>query len=82
VNPDPFTLRELVWMAESKQKEAWSHTSSIMALTANCHRDPKKTRRFRPDDFNPFAARRRQGIPLTADNVGLLKRFARKEKES
>lgn len=25
-----------------------------MALLANCHRDPKKTRAYRPSDFDPF----------------------------
>ena len=40
-----------------------------MALLANCHRDPKKTRAYRPKDFDPFA---RPGKPLKAD-VSALK---------
>jgi hypothetical protein len=44
-----------------------------MALTANANRDPKKTRAFRPDDFDPYAERRARGIPITAENIGLLK---------
>jgi len=29
-----------------------------MALVANCNRDPKRTRAFRPSDFDPFARTR------------------------
>ncbi|MCK6458241.1 MAG: hypothetical protein L6Q92_17140 [Phycisphaerae bacterium] len=29
--------------------------SSLLALIANAHRDPKKTRAFKPGDFDPFA---------------------------
>ncbi len=36
-------------------KDEWSRSASVMALIANCHRDPKKTRAFRPSDFDPFA---------------------------
>jgi len=46
-------LRELLAMAEARMKDAWSRTSSLMALQANCHRDPKKTRIYRPSDFDP-----------------------------
>ncbi len=42
VHPGPLTLRELVWMAEAHRKEAWQHTSTIIATLANIHRDPKK----------------------------------------
>jgi len=48
--------------------------SSLLALVANVNRDPKKTRAFRPADFNPYEARRSGGgIPLTKANMGLLK---------
>ena len=41
-------------MVEAKQKNDWGHTAAIMALTANCHRDPKKRRQpFSPTDFDP-----------------------------
>jgi hypothetical protein len=49
-------------MAEARCRQAWRHTSAVMALLANIHRDPKKTRPFRPADFDPYAvpdARRR-----------------------
>lgn len=36
-------------------KSAWQRTSSLMALLANCHRDPKKRKPYTPADFDPFA---------------------------
>jgi len=82
VSPEPLTLRELIWMAEGAQRERWQRTSCILALIANANRDPKKGRRFKPADFNPFAPRRKAGVPLTADNIGLLKRFVTKERQT
>jgi len=60
-------------MAEGRGRAAWDVASSVMALVANCHRDPRRTRAFRPKDFNPYEARRTGGIPLTPANIGLLK---------
>ncbi len=35
--------------------EKWNHTSVLLALQANCHRDPKKRRRpYSARDFHPF----------------------------
>ena len=42
-------------MAEAKQRSDWLRTSALMALIANAHRDPKKSRAFKPADFDPFA---------------------------
>jgi len=47
--------------------------SSLLALIANVNRDPKRTRAFRPADFNPYEVRRPAGIPLKKANMGLLK---------
>ena len=45
-------------MQEGHADELWSHTSSIMALIANCNRDPEKRKHpFTPADFNPLAHR-------------------------
>lgn len=46
-------------MAEGRLEAEWSQTSAVLALLANCHRDPKKTRPFKPAQFNPFAQPRR-----------------------
>ena len=60
-------------MAEARQRYAWTHTSSLLALIANTNRDPKKHRPFKPSDFDPFAKRRQGGIIVTKDNITLLK---------
>lgn len=64
-----MTLRELLAMAEGRQREHWSRTSSLMALVANTQRDPKRTRVFRPSDFDPFA----RAVQQFKADVGVLK---------
>jgi len=68
-------------MTEGRDRFAWSITSSLMALVANCHRDKGKT--FSPSDFNPTlskAERNRDAILITDENAELMrdefKRFA------
>ncbi|GIW90210.1 MAG: hypothetical protein KatS3mg109_1016 [Pirellulaceae bacterium] len=46
-------------MAEAKSQQMWAHTSCILAMIANVHRDPHKTRPLRPDDFNPYRSKAR-----------------------
>jgi len=53
--------------------------ADLLTLLANVHRDPKKQRALRPSDFNPYGTRRPTGMPITAGNIGLLKKaFAAK----
>jgi hypothetical protein len=47
-------------MAEARSEQAWMHTSSLLALLANLHRDAKKTRTYKPSDFNPHLRRKTQ----------------------
>jgi hypothetical protein len=61
-------------MAEARARDAWSRTSSLMALLANCHRDPKKTRAYRPSDFDPFS---RTSQPIPADFALLREMFVK-----
>lgn len=43
----------------------WNQTSSLMALLANCHRDPKRrSQAFVPSDFNPFSQAAEDAAPL------------------
>lgn len=56
-------------MAEVRVREQWSRTSAVMALIANTQRDRRKSRAFKPGDFDPFA---RQAPVLRAD-VSVLK---------
>jgi len=41
-------------MAEQRDRRNWQMVSDIEAMLANCHRDPKKTRAYRPSDFDPY----------------------------
>jgi len=42
-------------MAEARCRERWAHTSAVLALTANIHRDHrKKPTPYKPADFNPY----------------------------
>ena len=38
----------------------WSHTSSVLAMLANIHRDAKRSKVYHPSDFNPHAKKRIQ----------------------
>ncbi len=42
-------------MADARLQHHWSLMSSVMALLANCHRDPKKRQAYAPRDFDPFS---------------------------
>jgi len=46
-----------------------------MALIANVNRDPKKTRAFKPSDFNPYVPKtsRPDVIVVTKENISQLK---------
>lgn len=57
LSPDPWTLRELVWMHDAKARSDWNHTASLMCLIANAHAGAKGGR-FTVDDFHPLARRR------------------------
>ena len=60
-------------MAEARHRREWDHTSAVLALLANCHRDPKKTRPFKPTDFHPATARRVNRAPLPKADIRVLK---------
>jgi len=72
VDPGPFTLRELFWMAEGHDRHEWGRASSLMAMIANAHKG-KKGRWVRPAQLNPYERDRPPGIPLTTDNIRILK---------
>ena len=55
-------------MAEARQRSEWAPISTLMALIANAHRDARKTRAFKPSDFDPYARRERA---TTNDMAGL-----------
>ncbi len=66
IDPDPFTLRELDYMANARREMEWDTMSSVMSLIANVNRNPKRTGPFKPDDFNPTIERRPiPDVPIT-----------------
>ncbi len=60
-------------MAEGHGRDAWSRWSVLLALTANCHRDPKRGRAWRPDDFDPFGREPGEAVRVDGETIGLLK---------
>jgi hypothetical protein len=59
-------------MAEHREHSEWARTSALLALIANAHRDAKRTRPFKPGDFDPFAHR---GEEKTSDMPALRALF-------
>jgi hypothetical protein len=59
-------------MAQAHRRELWNHTSAVLALVANCHRDPKKTRPFKPADFHPDVGKNR-AAPVAKADITVLK---------
>jgi len=69
-------------MAEARSRENWARTSAVLALTANCHRDPKKSKTFTPVDFNPHVLADKKKAVVRTRDLGLLKQvFVDKEKK-
>ena len=69
-----MTLGEFTaWSKHSKhqQERAWERTSSVMALVANINRS-KKTRAYKPADFNPYATPQTPDRP-TPEQIEYLK---------
>jgi hypothetical protein len=58
-------------MGEARSQVLWNHTSSILAMLANIHRDAKRSRIYHPSDFNPHGKKRPQ--PRTMVGIGALK---------
>lgn len=54
VHPGPYTLRQLLAMSEARSRSDWRHTSHLMWLLANIHRNPKKPA-ISLSAFDPFA---------------------------
>jgi len=74
-----MTLRELVWMAESRESHLWDHTASVICKihNVNC---AKKSDLMNITDFHPYMKATKRGIRITKANVGELRaRFAKKK---
>ena len=68
-------------MAEAKGRESWAHTSALMALIANVNRDPKKTRPFKPADFDPHTVKDKRDKAIELTDMATLKDAFVKTKE-
>ena len=66
-------------MAEARGREAWAHTSAVLAMTANVNRDPKRTKAFKSADFNPYEVAKRKAVRGKADISILKDVFVKKE---
>jgi hypothetical protein len=53
----------------------------VLALLANVHRDPKKSRTYKPADFNPHLRARPTTAQRPKASVGVLKQVFIKEKQ-
>lgn len=58
-------------MAEARSKQEWNHTSAVLAMLANAHRDPRKSRLLVPEDFHPH--RKRLESPPVKVGIAVLK---------
>jgi len=66
-------------MAEARGRDNWAHTSAILALIANVNRDPKKTRPYKPSDFDPYSAKDKRDEVIEVTDMSILKdAFTRK----
>jgi hypothetical protein len=64
-------------MAEGKGRDAWAHTSSILALLASGVPSimvEKSNKNVKPEDFNPYFAKRKRDIVINSSNMDLLAR--------
>jgi len=66
-------LRQLLWMAEGHGRDEWGRLSVLLALTANCHRDPKKGRPLKPSDYDPFRREPDEVVEVDRENIATLK---------
>lgn len=67
LNPGPYTMRELFWMNDGRNKSEWARTALIACLLANPNRDTKKhSKPFTPDEFNPYAPKRKESLQVVS----------------
>ena len=47
--------------------------SNLMALLANINRDPKKSKPFKPTDFNPYYVEKKERVNDNQENMDVLR---------
>lgn len=63
-----------MWACTAAQRDRWQHTACVLAMLANCSRDPNKSKAFAPSDFMPSEHAPAKPPPLKTD-IGALKMF-------
>jgi len=69
-------------MGEARSQVLWNHTSSVLAMLANIHRDAKRSKIYHPSDFNPHAKKRvqpRTRVGIEALNPVFIDRMQEKQ---
>ncbi len=61
-------------MAEGHGRDAWGRNALLCALVGNCHRDPKKGRAFKVDDFDPFDREPGEVIKVNRENLETMRK--------
>lgn len=62
-------------MVEGKQREAWNHTSHILATVLNVNRGSRHAKTFSPAECNPYLQSDARANRPQIKDVGLLARM-------
>lgn len=60
-------------MAEARRREAWEHTSAMMALYATINTTRGKV--YKPSDFNPYNRQQADVVLPQTDDLSILTKF-------
>lgn len=58
-------------MATARDRVAWIHTSSVLAMLVNAN-PFRGGKAAKPEDFNPHTVKRRKGPSMTGQELGRL----------
>ncbi len=61
-------------MADGVREDAWSRSSTLMALLYNRTCFDKSDKAKQPSDFNPYMEKKSDAILITSENVSDLKK--------
>lgn len=61
-------------MHEGAGQDKWSRTAAVICVIANANRDPKKSKQFKPADFDPYEiAKRKERHEASKESLELLR---------
>lgn len=70
IDPNPLTLRQLLWMAHGVRQSSWGYLSHLMCLIANVN--AAKGKRFKPADFNPMLQKAKRVTLSPKESIEVL----------